>query len=77
MEIYFKDRVEILLDEGVINAVIWTTNFLNPQKFPQAAPGRLDLFPCLVKVTYNNGPPSKIIKPHPTLTPTQCRAGSD
>ena len=27
--------------------VIWTTNFLNPEKFLQTASGRLDLFSCL------------------------------
>ena len=29
------------------NVVIWTKNFLNPEKFPQTASGRLDLFSCL------------------------------
>ena len=35
------------LDKGAKNAVIWTTNFLNPEKFPQTASRRLDLSSCL------------------------------
>ena len=36
------------------NVVIWTKNFLNPEKFPQTACGRLDLFSCLLRFFYED-----------------------
>ena len=47
---YFHKHVKLLqltTRQWAKNAVIWTKNLLNPDKFPQTVSGRLELFLCL------------------------------
>ena len=39
---------------------IWTTNFFNPENFPQAASGRLDLFSCHLKRSLTKSAVSRV-----------------